>query len=274
MRGLPVFAVLLTVLLAVGLSACSHDAQYSSGQAYLDRYQYQPAGTAAGDGKTADRDGVVTGRDIDAAVARAAAIEPILRFPARIGLARIENGRLSVPGEAEGDAWLDLAESLGGEVGEFVLIDPLIAGLAYDAAPDLHPRSDRWTVHDIVAMIRVGAASRHVDAVFIYEVAATANSTQNPLSITDFTIVLGSLVPSRSVKAIGQANGILIDVRNGYPYGTAQATADEKAVATWFGSHDKRTSLTEVAKQQAAVALTGEVRGMIEKLKVKMAVAH
>ena len=272
MRGMLLFAVVL----AVGLSACSHNAQYSSGQAYLDRYQYQPAGAASaseGARRAAGQDGVVTGRDIDAAVARAAAIEPILRFPARIGLARIENGRLTVPSKTEGDAWLELAEGLGDEVGEFVLIDPLIASLAYDAATDLHPRGHRWSVQDAVAMIRVGAASQHVDAVFIYEVAATADSTRNPLSITDFTIVLGSLVPSRSVEAVGQANGILIDVRNGYPYGTAQATVDQKAASTLFGQHDKRRSLSEAARQQAAVALTGEVRAMIDTLKVKMAAA-
>ena len=45
---------------------------------------------------------------IDRAVYEAANAEPLLRFPARIGLARIQGGALTTILAEEGDAWLEL----------------------------------------------------------------------------------------------------------------------------------------------------------------------
>jgi len=94
--------------------------------------------------------------DIDQRVREVANVEPILRFPARIGLARIgiENSRptLIPPPAEEAKAWVDLAEDLGPEYGEFVPISPLIAAML---APP-HPSNTRTDmIKDTLEMLRL-----------------------------------------------------------------------------------------------------------------------
>ena len=74
-------------------------------------------------------------------------------------------------------------------------------------------------------MIRLAGARQHLDAVLIYEVDATADSKNNPLSLADWTIIGAFVLPSQDVKAQGVAQAILLDVRNGYHYGSVQAVA-------------------------------------------------
>jgi len=71
---------------ALTLAACSHTTQYTSGKDYLNRYDKSAATLSASNGT------------IESDIRNIAAIEPDLQFPARIGLARIERGRLiSIP---------------------------------------------------------------------------------------------------------------------------------------------------------------------------------
>jgi hypothetical protein len=106
------------------LTACSTYVQTTSGSQYLSGYSASPPKgeirlPSAGEAGTVDAD-----------IALAAAVEPQLRFPARLGLARIDSGRLTQVPPAEADAWRGLAERLGSGYGEFVSVSPLIAALA------------------------------------------------------------------------------------------------------------------------------------------------
>jgi hypothetical protein len=78
--------------LALGvLSGCNYSTQTSPGKDYLAA---QPEWSAAA--RTADTRPAPGGRqEMAQAVAEAANAEPLLRFPARIGLARIERQRIS-----------------------------------------------------------------------------------------------------------------------------------------------------------------------------------
>src|SRR5262245_15770727 len=100
------------------LAGCESYTQTTSGKDYLAKYPIANAEPAT---------------EIDNRVRAAADVEPLLRFPARIGLARIggENGHagLGVPSPEEAKAWSEAAQRLGPKFGEFVPVSPLIAAM-------------------------------------------------------------------------------------------------------------------------------------------------
>lgn len=210
---------LLIFILSFVLTACSQTTQTTSGRAYLDQYQY------------ADTDSVgenTQGLTFDQQVREVAKVEPILKFPARIGLARIDRGRLTaVPGD-EIEAWMETREKLGDKFGEFIPVNPLIANMVSQSV-DLKN-------YNVINKIRLGAARQHLDAVLIYEVYSKSETNKNALAVADLTIIGGYLLPSRAETTEGFATALLIDVLQGYPYGTAQASVDkQKAISSTWG---------------------------------------
>ena len=71
-----------TLCAVIGLSACSTTSQVTSGNEYLMRHD--TVGTAS----------IEEGKDFEETLRKVAAVEPTLKFPARIGLARIDNYNL------------------------------------------------------------------------------------------------------------------------------------------------------------------------------------
>lgn len=252
-------------LLAVLLCGCSAYTQASSGQDWLAGYgTVQPAVSNATD-------------DIDARVRQAGAVEPGLRFPARIGIARIGQSNLqaqlvAVP-EAEAAAWMAARDRLGNGFGEFVPVSPLIAAMM---EPDIKagPHDRTAATRHLIDTVRLAAARQHLDAVLIYEVDATTDQKSNPLRFADWTVIGAFILPSQDVKAVGVAQAMLMDVRSGYPYGQVTSTADDKAVSAAFYSGEAKTALSKKVEDAAVVKLTGESEGMIRKLKTELEARH
>ncbi len=243
------------MVLAILVGGCSYAVQTTSGEDYLARastikaYASKPISASI--------------PDFDARIRRVAAVEPILRFPARIGLARIQRGRLSSIPQPEADAWFQLAEKLGPDFGEFVPVSRLIAEMVANLQ-DSENESSR--VHSVMEKIRLGAARQHLDVVLIYEVYGTSDSRLNPLAIADFTLIGAFIVPGRSVEATGYATALLVDVRNGYPYGTADTSITRQGLAPAVAASERRRDLDVEAGTEAAIALTGEVETMMARL--------
>ena len=250
---------ILLVMLCLGLASCTMRTQTTSGDSYLDKYSHVPVSKAVTKGGTPV--------NIDEKVRQIAAVEPILEFPARIGLARIDNKRLSnVPGE-EMEAWMQVQESQGKNFGEFIPVNPMVADLA-SSSVGLDHRSQNALINEI----RLGAARQHLDAVLVYEVYSKTDSKTNILAVADITIIGGYLLPSEQVEAVGYANAILIDVIQGYPYGTASVVLDkEKALTPSNYEYDKKREYAEKVKRKAAVELTSEVDMMIKNLRIELA---
>jgi len=79
-------------VIAICLTACETTSQYTSGADYLERYPAQTSLTEYAPSASAAH---ITGHaTTDAAIRNIAAVEPDLRFPARIGLARIDRHNL------------------------------------------------------------------------------------------------------------------------------------------------------------------------------------
>lgn len=243
------FKHLILAVSAISLCACSHTTQYTSGKDYLARYDADAILATAG------------GKSVEADIRNIAAIEPELQFPARIGLARIERGKLITVPQDESQAWATLHRRLGPSFGDFVPVSPLITSMV--------SKVEKGTpnARTIVDNIRRGSARQHLDYVLIYEVSDISDSSRNALQVADLSILGLFVLPSRNVKVDSTATAMLIDVRNGYPYGTATAFAERKAVTTVIGSGGRKAKLKDKARVIAVENLTGDVEDFMFELR-------
>lgn len=255
------FQFLASGIIAASLAACAPYVQDSSGREYVNRTLELPGETAV--------------RRPDSGAFRerlraAANVEPGLRFPAKIGLARIDGGELTSVPPPEAEAWLKLSERLGPRFGQFVPISPLITEMvAGEQGETTGARRDyarRYSVADTIRKLRLGAARQHVDIVLIYELAGTSDNTATILSVADVSILGMFIVPSRHVKAEGFAHALLLDVRNGYPYGTASARTTDQNLVPAMGSSARTGDLLHDVRTSAALKLVGEVEKLTESL--------
>ncbi|WP_377508868.1 hypothetical protein [Octadecabacter sp. R77987] len=191
------------------ISACSTTSQTTSGGDWL-----------------AARSAVV-----DPEIAAAAAVEPDLRLPARIGVARVVNGQITaIP--ADEIALMSGINSAGARFGSFTAVSPMIAQtIETDGRPDA------------LRLARLTAARQHLDYVLVYDLSAQG----------------------RGIGATGMAQAILLDVRNGYPYGTATASAQNVRTMRTRGYYGAR-GLSDESARRVTRALVPEVRAMLTAL--------
>lgn len=250
------FVQRLSIALAgLSLAGCAATVQTSSGEQYLERESYP---RAFGE-KSLSTD--------DAEFVAAASVEPLLRFPAKIGLARIEGGRLTPIPDAEMAAWAELAEEANGAYGTFAPLNLLVTEMATP-----HRRETRWYADatQVVRKIRLGAARQHMDAIFVYEVFGTSKDRQNALSVGDLTLLGAFILPGRSVSAVGHAEGILVDVRNGYPYITASETVDREGTAAAARVLGRSAEMKDKAMLQAVLDMTETLGPAMGELAVEL----
>ena len=108
----------------------------------------------------------------------------------------------------------------------------------------------------------------------IYETFSRENRSENILALADVTILGGFLLPSQNHDVQGFADAVLIDVIQGYPYGTVQATVDkqtEVASAWGWGAARWDDAFSEKVKLQAAKQLADEAYTMFGKLRLELA---
>lgn len=234
------------------LTACQSYVQTTSGADYLARYDETHKTATYGDRA-----------DVDADVRAIAAIEPTLEFPARIGLARIDNGRLtSVPAD-EGYIWQDTLEDLGPRYGEFVPVSPLIAATVAEYGEEKRYWNDPA---ETIANIRRGAARQHLDYVLVYEVGSSRQEKANALALADLTVIGMFVLPSRSIEVEASASGLMIDVRTGYPYATLTAHSEKKGVSRAVSEYSTGTTLADTAEERAVEKLAVEFENVMEQL--------
>jgi len=256
----------LVIWFALALAGCSYSTQSSSGADYLSRYQHPAyAPTTTPDGDDASDKGEGSAPTLDQEIRDIANIEPALRFPARIGVARVERRQLTAVPPAELVYWGELAERLGPEFGQFAPVSPMIAAMV-DPEQGAHSTSPA----ELIADIRRGAARQHLDYVLVYELSGGFRTSDNLLSVADATILGYFVLPSRSVRVHGTANAILLDVRNGYPYGTAAAAVDDTRIARGSSARQRGRNGAEALRVDAVEELTVEVEAMITDLRASL----
>jgi len=283
MNAIRIIAVSTAVLV---VAACGHDIQTTSGKSYVERFKQdaQSAGTAknllalepgparpatpvlAGDtAKTSDTSGQPS---LDELVLRAAQVEPLIRFPARIGVVKIERGEMSGPGSETADAWRQLAESMKGSIGELVPINPLLARATASAVK--FPAKNFSQLDNTLALARIGAGRQHLDAMIVYQVVGGADSSETLASILDYTIVGSFLIPTHAIEAEAFAVAAIIDVRNGYHYATVTATGQDNDLAVNWSTGSARREATRSAVRDAEINLAKQVDKALSDLKAQL----
>ena len=247
----------LAFLVIAALLGCSQSVQTTSGERYLRSH--------LGDAATGY---VAAGSpEFGARLIEAASVEPRLTFPARIGLARVVNGRLTGVPEDEATIWLLLGETLGPSFGALVPISPLVAQLVAGGQQEI----GCYDCREVVNEIRLGAARQHIDAVLVYEVHERMSSESNILAIANISVIGGFLLPTTNVTSETVVQAMLIDVMQGYPYGMAQARASNDTLTPTWGSRGYQHRNAASIRVQAVQNLSSEVDKMLKKLRLELA---
>ncbi len=248
------------VLLLLSVSACSYATQATSGKSYIEKY------SGALDSVATLSQSMTFAEQLQ----QAAAVEPTLKFPARIGLARVSRGGLiDIPAE-ELEQWTQLHTDLGSRFGRFVPLNGLAQSMT-QAAINADRANEHRTTNGI-NQIRLLAARQHLDAVLLYEVFSESETDHNLLAFTDFTLIGMAVFPSRTIRAKGFARAALIDVVQGYPYATTQAgTKERSVVAVPRYERDVRPKLTSKVEFEAAEKLIEDTGTMFKELRADLA---
>ena len=242
---------LLLVLSLASVGCQSHSVQMTSGKKYLSNYtNYDATETNAS--------------DLNEEVKAIASIEPSIQFPSRIGLVKLFNGRITNLSVEEIEAWEELRRTMGATFGDFIPVSPMIAEMVY--TPRETNSKSKGNPSDIFRKVRLGAARQHLDHVLVYEVFSETKTTKLASSVANWTIIGGYFVPSREIETAGFANALLLDVRNGYPYGTASATLNATEFSASQTYRDNSRNLSDKNQVSTVIKLIPEVQQMMEKL--------
>ena len=250
---------LIASLVLASIGCQSHSVQTTSGRQYLNQYEELDLPTRKAG-------------SIDEEVREIANVEPTLRFPARIGIAKLYNGRISNLTVEEVEGWEKAKEEMGSGFGEFIPVSSMIAELAY-TAPDRKKGENFTKTSEIFRKVRLGAARQHLDYVLLYEVFSETKTTKLASAVANWTIIGGYLIPSRKIETTGHANALLLDVRSGYPYGTASSSLTADELSAWHNNRDKSRNLADKNQIATALKLIPEARKMMEKLMQNLNIA-
>ncbi|MDG0965611.1 MAG: hypothetical protein P8O23_11145 [Opitutales bacterium] len=251
MKNRTILIGLLIILSLVSIGCQSHSVQMTSGKKYISDYSEVEVKEA---NKTST----------DKEVKLVAEIEPSLRFPARIGLVKIYNGKITNLSPEEVESWIKVKEEMGEKFGDFIPVSSMIAEMVYSSQNRNTKRHGNPV--EIFRKVRLGAARQHLDYVLVYEVLSSTKTTKLASSIANWTIIGGYLIPSRQIKTTGHANALLLDVKTGYPYGTATATLNANEISAWFNNRDKARNLADKNQMSTVIKLIPEVQQMMKKL--------
>lgn len=255
MTSKSIFRAALLAAVFLAASACTTTTQYSSGMDYVARYQKQSTNAAALPRSRAS---------LDDDILRIASVEPMLEFPARVGLARIHRRQLTTPPLDEAQTWQEMSERVGNDYISFVPVSPMITNMVTSELSEHKSRN-------IISQIRAGAARQHLDYVLVYEVMQKDDRISNGLRLADLSILGLFVLPSRDVEVDVTASAMLIDVRNGYPYGSTSVFKTKTEIATLAGSNKRAEKMTDKLRILAVTDLTDEVETMTRELRIKRA---
>lgn len=181
--------------------------------------------------------------------------EPASPFPARLAVARIQApGYRSYRCESygRGDYSVVTAHDIEkDEHFERLKKQPMVADVAtlnrMIIPPELHNNRE----------LRIAAASLKTDILLAYTIDTTfyiENHEIGPLAL----ISLGFL-PNKEARVTATASAVLLDVRTGYVYGLAEATAKETQIASYWTTQEAADASRAKAESKAFDQLLGEL---------------
>lgn len=201
---------------------------------------------------------------IDPDVAAVAAIEPALQFPARIGIARVVNGRLTLPTEAETALFTQTTQNTS-RYGSFVVVNPYLTELLTTARLPVDQNGRAQHIRNVHRQIQLTAARQHLDYVMIYEVGARSPHARTPHGLGN----VPGTVSTPDARVTGIARAVFMDVRTGYPYSVLHAERDISDLRRDFGIRNDSEASRQAAVLKVTEALAPQIATMMAELAVR-----
>jgi len=101
--------------------------------------------------------------------------------------------------------------------------------------------------------LRAAAGSMHADMLLIYTLSTDA--TIDDFDIGPLGIVLLGFAPNQFAKANTTVSAIIVDVRTGFVYGSAEFTATAEKIANAYSKWDARDDCTRTSERKALAGL-------------------
>lgn len=112
-----------------------------------------------------------------------------------------------------------------------------------------------------VKAVRRAAARQLLELVLIIDVTTKSSPA---LANANVTRMDGAFHPSRKIAATSIGRAVLVDVRNGYVYGTAEANEDVTGLGSSFWSDRREVALREEAIKATSKPLFPEILTMLQ----------
>lgn len=194
--------------------------------------------------------------------------KPLATFPANICVARVQGNRYSNytrhRGYGTGAYSVVTTRDIETEAHFDKIADlPMVAGLA-TVNRMLLPRELKSDME-----LRQAAAKLHTQILLIYTLDTEFYDENNATPVDVITFGLGN---HKKVRITSTASAVLLDVRNGYVYGIAEATAShEQSTSSWNNkkkTDDSRRNAETEAFDQLVNELTRTWKGVVNNYAV------
>ena len=191
-------------------------------------------------------------------IVEAFAREPLADFPASIAVVRVQAPgyrSYNTTGYGSGAFSVVTVRDLEFEQNPLqkLVDEPLIAGIA--------PLNRLLVPNKLESDedLRLAAAQVQADMLLIYtfDTAFVSNEQAKPIAV----ITLG-LSPTKKVRVTSTASAVLLDTRNGYVYGLAEATADDDQIASAWTDEAAVDQTRRRVETDAFQKLVGELETM------------
>ncbi len=240
-RGIEAFCIPGIVLAALSLGACA-------------RYQTPGAGA---DFRALGITPAEVEASTDGAIARKLALKPLASFPTSIASIRVQGARYrsyTTSGYGHGEFTIITTRDVETEE-QFNRIAslPMVRGVA---------PINRFVISDDISserQLREAAATVHADMTLLYTFDTQFGDETIVPALGFFTL---GLFPDREARVRTTASAALVDTRNGYVYGLAEATVKTEQLANAWTSKQAVDQSRRRAETRAFDQLVGEVEKM------------
>lgn len=240
-RALTLFALILTPL----LTGCARHYTVPGGPADL---------SAVGVKGVSEQD---RQSGTDPGVAGYLAKKPLAKFPSAVAVARIQApGYSSYASQGWGSGSYSVVTTreyaTDEQIARLAKL-PMLNGIAPLNRMVLTPN-----LQDDYAL-REAAAKLHADLLLVYTFDAQFKVSDK---LAPLTVVTLGLSPNKQARVITTVSAALLDTRNGYVYGTAEATARQSKLTNAWQSDESVDEARRATEAEAFGKLVGELEGM------------
>lgn len=118
-----------------------------------------------------------------------------------------------------------------------------------------------------IRLLRKNAAMMKCNLLLVYGVSCDYSRRPNPLSVLYLTLIGGFFIPGDTITAGGIAKAALVDVRNGFVYGVAEASASQTIALPMAWIQSSLSRMYQNVSSQAVRQVQKKIRPLVDRLR-------